>query len=257
MGLAVVARDVGVRYDLRLTQRRTLKQTLTDTVLRIRADYEADPTFWALDGVTFVAEQGDVIGIVGRNGAGKSTLLLTIAGIMRPDTGLIRTFGRPSTLLTIGAGFEPDLTGRENVYLNGALLGLSRRYVDRRLDDIIEFSGLDRLIDLPLRKYSTGMRARLGFSIAVHTEPDILLIDEVLSVGDEGFRNKSREKLEELMETAHAIVVVSHDMSFVRRSCTKALWLEEGRVAAWGPSNEVVDRYLESAKDAAGPVRLI
>jgi len=204
-----------------------------------------------------VLAPGECVALVGRNGAGKSTLLLTIAGIMRPDTGLIRTFGRPSTLLTIGAGFEPDLTGRENVYLNGALLGLSRRYVDRRLDDIIEFSGLDRLIDLPLRKYSTGMRARLGFSIAVHTEPDILLIDEVLSVGDEGFRNKSREKLEELMETAHAIVVVSHDMSFVRRSCTKALWLEEGRVAAWGPSNEVVDRYLESAKDAAGPVRLI
>ena len=255
--IAVVARDVGVRYDLRLTHGRTLRQTLADAVTRSRAVADGESTFWALDGVTFVAERGDVIGVVGRNGSGKTTLLLTIAGILRPDTGLIRTFGRPSTLLTIGAGFEPDLTGRENIFLNAALLGLSRRWIASRLDEIVEFSELDRLIDVPLRKYSTGMRARLGFSIAVHTEPDILLIDEVLSVGDEGFRNKSRAKLEELMRTAHAIVVVSHDMGFVKGSCTKALWLEQGRVAAWGATDDVIARYVESAQEWAGPVRAV
>lgn len=250
--LAVVARDVGVRYDLRLTHRRTIRQAFADALGRSGSVAEGPATFWALREVTFVAEQGDVIGVIGRNGSGKSTLLLTIAGILRPDAGLIRTFGRPSTLLTIGAGFESDLTGRENIYLNAALLGFSRRFIERRMKQIIRFSELDRFIDVPLRKYSTGMRARLGFAIAVHTDPDVLLIDEVLSVGDEGFRQKSRAKLDELMQSARAIVVVSHDMSFVRTACTKAMWLDEGRLVAWGPPEDVVDKYVAASERQQG-----
>lgn len=255
--LAVVARDVGVRYDLRLTHRRTLRQAFGDALGRSGAVVEGPNTFWALRDVTFVVEKGDVLGVIGRNGSGKSTLLLTVAGILRPETGVIRTFGRPSTLLTIGAGFEPDLTGRENIYLNAALLGFSRSWIDRRIRTIIRFSELDRFIDVPLRKYSTGMRARLGFSIAVHTEPDILLIDEVLGVGDEGFRRKSQAKLEELMGSAKAIVVVSHSMQFVRESCTKALWLDEGRVAALGDPEDVITRYVDATEQPGRPVRSI
>lgn len=256
--LAVVARDVSVRYDLRLTHRRTLRQAFADALGRTSAAADGPTTFWALKEVTFVADQGDVIGVIGRNGSGKSTLLLTIAGILRPDTGLIRTFGRPSTLLTIGAGFESDLTGRENIYLNAALLGFSRRWIERRVKRIISFSELDRFIDVPLRKYSTGMRARLGFSIAAFTEPDILLIDEVLGVGDETFKQKSRGKILELMGQAKAIIVVSHQMDFVRQTCNKALWLHEGQVAAWGDASEVVERYVaRSDAMAATPVRQI
>lgn len=249
--LTVVARDVGVRYDLRFTRRRTFRQAFADAVGK-RPVAEGPTTFWALKDVTFTAEHGDVIGVIGRNGSGKSTLLLTIAGILRPDTGIIRTFGRPSTLLTIGAGFEPDLTGRENIYLNGALLGFPRQFIERRMRQIIRFSELDRFIDVPLRTYSTGMRARLGFSIAVHTEPDILLIDELLGVGDEGFRQKSRAKLDELMQSARGIVVVSHDMTFVKTACTKAIWLDEGRVAAAGPAEDVVDRYVTASQQQQG-----
>jgi homopolymeric O-antigen transport system ATP-binding protein len=165
--------------------------------------------------------------------------------------------GRPAMLLTIGAGFEMDLTGRENIYLNAALLGHSRRWIDHHMEDIIEFSELDGFIDVSLRKYSTGMRARLGFSVAAHSEPDTLLIDEVLNVGDESFRAKSRAKLMDMMGSAMAIVVVTHDLKFVKETCTKALWLHEGRVAGWGPIDDVVDAYARTAREATGPVRAI
>lgn len=251
--LAIVARDVGVRYDLRMSHRRTLRQALADAAGRSAPTLDGPTSFWALRDVTFVAEKGDVVAVVGRNGSGKTTLLMAIAGILRPDTGVVRAFGR-SSLLTIGAGFEPDLTGRENIYLNAALLGLTRPWIDRRIRAIIRFSELGQFIDVPLRKYSNGMRARLGFSIAVHTEPDLLLIDEVLGVGDEGFQQKSQQKLRELMAHARAIVVVSHSMAFVREMCTKALWLDEGRVAAWGAVDDVVDQYVASSERQHGTV---
>jgi ABC-type polysaccharide/polyol phosphate transport system ATPase subunit len=250
---AIVARSVGVEYDLRLTQRRTLRRALGENLHPRR---QAGPSkFWALEDVTFAAQQGDAIGVIGQNGAGKSTLLLTIAGILKPDRGTMRTFGRVSTLLTLGAGFDPDMTGRENVFLNGAFLGFHRAKIEEVFPAIVEFSGLQAFIDVPLRKYSAGMRTRLAFAIASHVEPEVLLLDEVLGVGDEAFRARSSERIFELMEAANVIVLVSHDLAFVQRTCTKVLWLHEGRTAAFGEPAAVVAKYQAYAADPSPVLR--
>jgi teichoic acid transport system ATP-binding protein len=257
--LAIVAQNVGVRYDLALTRRRTLRALLAQRFGggRGEIDERAEEEFWALRGVSFAVRAGEALGVIGRNGSGKSTLMLTIAGMLRPDTGVVRTFARTSTLLTMGAGFEADLTGRENIFLNAAFLGFPGRKIEERLDEIIEFSELGRFIDVPIRKYSGGMRTRLGFSIAAHVEPEILLLDEVLGVGDAAFKEKSQAKLEELMGRASALVIVSHNTGFVEETCTRALWLSEGRAAAYGRPDEVVAQYLESARHQHGAVRAL
>jgi ABC-type polysaccharide/polyol phosphate transport system ATPase subunit len=253
--LAIVARHVGVRYNLSLTSDRTLRRTIAAQLRHPRRS--RSNIFWALEDVSFVVEPGEIVGVVGRNGSGKSTLLLSVAGIIPPDVGSIRTFGRTSTLLTLGAGFEPELTGRENIRLNGAYLGLPRDVIEARLDEIVEFSELGAFIDAPLKKYSTGMRARLGFSIAAHIEPEILLLDEVLGVGDAGFQEKSRDKLLELMSRSRAIMVVSHSMQFVHDTCTKALWLEEGRVAAFGDPHGVAAAYTAAVSRPERAIRAV
>jgi lipopolysaccharide transport system ATP-binding protein len=245
MGLAVVARDVGVRYDLRLTQRRTLKQTLTDTVLRIRADYEADPTFWALDGVTFVAEQGDVIGIVGRNGAGKSSTLRALAGIVPLDAGRAECGGRVVTLLELGAGFGRDFDGRENILLNGALHGMTRAEIEQRMDAIVAFSELGEFIDVPVKTYSSGMFVRLGFAIAAHIPADVMLIDEVLAVGDEAFQRKCEQRIAERVQEGATLVLVSHDAALVERTCERVVVLDGGAVAFDGPAADGMAHYHE------------
>ena len=186
--------------------------------------------FWALRDVDFSIAPGEILGVIGKNGAGKSTLLEVIADIISPDEGAVQVSGRRPTLLTIGAGFERELTGRENIRLNAAYLGFSRKEIDQMVEPIEEFSELGHFLDQPLKTYSTGMTARLGFSIAVHTDPDILLLDEVLSVGDADFQAKSQQRLSEMMNRARAIVVVSHAAGFIEDICTKALWLEKGRV---------------------------
>jgi ABC-type polysaccharide/polyol phosphate transport system ATPase subunit len=255
---AVVAENVGVRYDLRRTRKRTLRQILAEQLGRRNSTRTGQTSaFWALRNVSFTVEEGEVLGVIGRNGSGKTTLLLVMAGILEPDAGTITSFGKTSTLLTLGAGFERDLTGRENIYLNAAFLGFPRRKIEDRIDEIIEFSELDAFIDVPIRKYSSGMRARLAFSIAAHVEPDILLLDEILGVGDASFQRRSREKVEEMMVQAKAIVIVSHSMSFIRGACTKALWLSEGRVAALGEPDEVVEHYLANVDVDSGPVRAV
>lgn len=249
--LSIVARDVGICYDLRLTSRRTLRQVIGEVIHTNGSP--TPPTFWALKQVSFVARAGDIVGVIGRNGSGKSTLLLAIAGILRPDTGAVRTFGRTSTLMTLGAGFDPELNGRENIYLNGAFLGLSKPKVDALLSDIVEFADLGPFIDVPLKKYSTGMRARLGFSIVAHVQSEILLLDEVLAVGDEEFRSRSRERIFELIEQARAIVVVSHDLAFIERTCTKCLWLEHGEVVAFGEPQSVIADYRARSRSGQLP----
>jgi ABC-type polysaccharide/polyol phosphate transport system ATPase subunit len=191
--LAIIARRVSVQYDLRLTRDRTLRRSVAEL---IRRDNGADSKFWAVRDVSFTVRDGDILGVIGRNGSGKSTLLLALAGIIHPDRGSIETLGLTPTLLTLTTGFEPDLSGRQNIYLQGAYFGFGRSKIDERLDEIIEFSELGSFIDVPIRKYSTGMRVRLAFSIAAHVEPEILLIDEVLGVGDAAFLAKSRAKLE-------------------------------------------------------------
>jgi lipopolysaccharide transport system ATP-binding protein len=245
----VVARGLGVKFNLRMTRRRTLRRYLAEVWRDPRGHRKSE--FWALRDVDLDIYTGESLAILGRNGSGKSTLLTAIAGVIGVDSGWVSTFGHRATLLTIGAGFEPELSGRENIYLNGAYLRLRQKEIDRLLEPIIEFSELGDFIDAPVKGYSTGMRARLGFSIAAHTNPEILLLDEVLSVGDTSFQAKSRDRLIELTAQAHAVVVVSHSLDFILETCTRAVWLESGRVHRVGPVDEVVEEYAAASAVAA------
>lgn len=253
----VVAKDLGIKYDLRLKRRRTMRHTISQLVRGDASGSLGRDEFWALQGVTFALRRGEVLAVVGSNGSGKSTLLLTIASVLRPDAGALTTYGRAATLLTLGAGFQPDLTGRENVWLNAAYLGFGRAKTEEHLDDIIDFSELGEFIDAPVSTYSTGMRARLGFSIAVHLDPEILLLDEVLGVGDPSFKEKSRNKMDDLMERADAIVVVSHSVQFVNSVATKVLWLDRGRLRAFGEPAEIMEEYEEVSKQARKPMKVV
>jgi lipopolysaccharide transport system ATP-binding protein len=201
---------------------------------------------WALDGVSFDAQPGDVIGIIGRNGAGKSTLLKILSRITEPTRGRADLYGRVSSLLEVGTGFHPELTGRENVFLNGAILGMTRVEINRKFDEIIAFSGIEKFIDTPVKWYSSGMYLRLAFSVAAHLEPEILIIDEVLAVGDASFQRKCLNKMQSVSEQGRTVLFVSHDMTAVTRLCPRAILLEGGKVLHDGPAHEVVSSYLTS-----------
>ena len=200
-------------------------------------------TFWALRDVTFSVEPGQMVGLIGANGAGKSTLLQLLGGVGRPDTGTINSSGRIGAIFDLGAGFHPDLTGRENVYVSGVISGLSRNEVSERFDEIVAFAEAESYIDHPLRTYSTGMQMRLAFSVAVHINPDILLIDEVLAVGDMAFQSKCLNRIRGFKEQGCAVVLVSHDIKMVEDLCDEAIWLREGQVAAKGPVDVVIGQY--------------
>jgi len=208
--------------------------------------------FYALRDVTFHISRGETVGIVGRNGSGKTTALKLIAGVMAPTAGEVRVRGRVSPLIELGAGFHPDLTGRENVHLNGSILGMSSREIDEQFDSIVDFAELREFIDTPVKRYSSGMYVRLGFSVAVHSNPQILLVDEVLSVGDAFFQEKSLAKMHEFKARGVTIVVVSHSVELVTQFCDRAIWLDHGRVMADGPAAEVAQRYKDSAHYVAG-----
>ena len=205
-----------------------------------RAKYEE---FAAVKDVSFSIPKGSTFGLVGSNGSGKSTLLKCIAGILEPDAGAIVTRGRMAAMLEVGSGFHSELSGRDNIYLNGAILGMSRKEIDERIDRIIEFSGVGRFIDTPVKNYSSGMYVRLGFSVAIHTEPDILIADEVFSVGDKEFQAKSRAKFEELRAGGTTIVLVTHSNALVRSFCDQAAWLEKGDLQAVGDVEEVLEQF--------------
>jgi lipopolysaccharide transport system ATP-binding protein len=194
-----------------------------------RAKRELEP-FWALKGISFTIEQGEVVGIIGRNGSGKSTLLKIVAQITAPTTGEVRLWGRTGTLLEVGTGFHPELSGRENVYLNGALLGMSRRDISRKFDEILEFSGVEAFIDTPVKRYSSGMQTRLAFSVAAHLEPEILIVDEVLAVGDAAFQQKCLGKMNEVSKSGRTVFFVSHKMSAVDQLCNRIIWLDHGEL---------------------------
>ncbi len=206
--------------------------------------------FWALDGISFSVERGECLGVIGHNGAGKSTLLKLLAGIMRADRGTVSVNGRVSALIEVGAGFHPNLTGRENVYLNASILGIPRREATARFDAIVDFAGVREHIDAPLKHYSSGMHARLGFAIAIHAEPEVLLVDEVLSVGDQQFRSKCLEKMREFLSRGVAVVFVSHDLGTVQQFCDRTLVLSEGRCAFLGDSSEALSRYHRSLSES-------
>ena len=202
---------------------------------------------WALRDVSFSVQEGEALGIIGPNGSGKSTVLKLISRILEPTRGRIEVQGKVAALLELGAGFHPDLTGRENIYLNGAILGLSRQQMEQRLEEIIEFAELGHFIDSPIRHYSSGMRMRLGFSIATHVDADILLIDEILAVGDEVFRRKCLDRIQDFRRAGRTIVFVSHSLQAVTQLCDRAIWLEKGRIKVQGPALTVADQYLEAA----------
>jgi ABC-type polysaccharide/polyol phosphate transport system ATPase subunit len=230
----------GVWKKFRLYDERN--QSLKAAVMRgRRARYRE---FDALKDVSLEIPEGSTFGLIGENGSGKSTLLKCIARILRPDQGAIRTRGKISALLELGAGFHPELSGRENVFLNGAILGMSKRQLDQRFDEIVGFAGLEEFIDSPVKNYSSGMYVRLGFSVAINVDPDILLVDEVLAVGDEQFQRKCSEKFAELKESGKTIVVVSHALGTMRTLCDQLALLEHGNLITVGPSGEVVDTYL-------------
>jgi len=196
-----------------------------------------------------VVHSGDRVGIIGKNGAGKSTLLKIIAGVLKPTEGTVTVHGRVAPLLELGAGFDAELTGAENIYLNGALLGKSKQFLDAKFQEIVKFSELGNFIHVPVKNYSSGMRARLGFSIATQVDPDILIMDEILGVGDESFRKKSSAKMMELIEGGKTVLLVSHQLGLIKSLTNKALWLHRGEIKAFGPTEEVCGLYEEFLKN--------
>jgi ABC-2 type transport system ATP-binding protein len=236
--------DLGIRYNLKLTKRTTLKGSFNE--LRRRDD--ATRYFWAIRHLNFRLDQGESLAVIGPNGAGKSTLLLALAGILSPSEGEIRTYGRVSTLLTLGAGFEQQLSGRDNITLVGAFLGIDHKQMVELTPSIIEFAELGPFIDAPVKTYSAGMKSRLGFSIATAIVPDILLLDEVLGTGDQSFRARSQARIRELVERARAIVLVTHDLSYVNEFCNRALLLEKGQIIEIGEPEAIVTLYKERSE---------
>ena len=242
----IAIRSDGLWKNFRLYHERN--QFLKAAVLRgRRARYEE---FWALKDVSFEVPTGSTFGIIGHNGSGKSTLLKTLTGILVPDKGSVSVTGRVSALLELGAGFHPELSGRENVFLNGAILGLKKREIEKRFDDIVEFAGLDQFIDSPVKNYSSGMFVRLGFAVAANVEPDVLLIDEVLSVGDEAFQRKSAERIEQFRRDGRTIVFVSHGLGQVEQLCETVAWLDHGHIRVVGPASDVISEYRGDSHEA-------
>ena len=219
-------------------------QTLKSAVMRgKRGSYEE---FWALKDVSFDVAEGQTFGLIGRNGSGKSTLLKCLAQILYPTSGEIRYNGRMASLLEVGSGFHPELSGIDNVFLNGAILGMSKKEIKSKLESIIDFAGVGSFIDQPVKNYSSGMYVRLGFSVAIHVEPEILIVDEVLAVGDKDFKEKCDAKFSEMKKSGRTIVLVTHDMKAVRDMCDSAAWLDKGVVKDLGPAAGVVASYLAS-----------
>ena len=249
---AVVASGLGKSYRRMAPgfQLRTLKSALLEgSLVRGLSPQEA---ILALDDVSFTVAKGEAFGFIGSNGSGKSTLLKLVAGMLRPDVGSVAVDGRVAALIELGAGFHPEISGRENVYINGAVLGLTRREVDARLDSIVEFSGLADFIDEPVKTYSSGMYVRLGFSVAIHTAPDVLLVDEVLAVGDEAFAHRCLRKIEELLAGGRTLLLVSHSLSLMEGICDRVLWLDHGRARMVGEPRRVADAYRQAVAAEEG-----
>lgn len=235
------------------TGRTSLREAIPQLTRRLFSRNGArtdNQQLWALKDVSFQVERGEILGIIGPNGAGKSTILKLLSKVTSPTSGRIHTQGRMAALIELGAGFHPDLTGRENVYLNGCILGLKRQEIDALFPDIVEFAGLERFIDTPIKRYSSGMYVRLAFAVAAHVRAELLLVDEVLSVGDMAFQEKSQAKMNELHDNGATIVFVSHNLAAVQSFCSRALLLESGRIVASGSATEVIKRYRDLGLEA-------
>ena len=265
---AIKVQKLSKRYRMGLRQERhdTLAATMLhmlrqplNNLRRLRSltrfdenDPNAEDVLWALRDMSFEVGRGDVVGVIGRNGAGKSTLLKILSRITMPTSGRIELHGRVSSLLEVGTGFHPELTGRENIYLNGTILGMRRTEIDYKLDEIIDFSGIEKFIDTPVKRYSSGMGVRLAFSVAAHLEPEILLVDEVLAVGDAEFQKKCLGKMGDVAQSGRTILFVSHNMGAIARLCSRSIWIEGGMINADGPTESVLAQYLLSDAELEG-----
>jgi ABC-type polysaccharide/polyol phosphate transport system ATPase subunit len=244
MSKAISIDHVSKKFRMHHEKNQYLKTTL------LKGHRSRFDEFWAVDDVTFDIPTGSTFGIIGANGSGKSTLLKCLAGILSPDTGTLTVNGRLSALLELGAGFHPEMSGRENIFLNGAILGMTNKEIELRFDDIVDFAGLGTFIDTPVKNFSSGMVVRLGFAIAANVEPEILLIDEVLAVGDAAFQQRCYEKIEKFRQDGRTIVLVSHGLSQVEQICDQAAWIDRGKLKALGPALEVVREYSGTSHNA-------
>ncbi len=245
--------NVSKKYELGLIGAGTLYHTMWNFLEKIKGgnarDLAAEKEFWALRDINFEVNQGEVIGIIGRNGAGKSTLLKVLSRITEPTTGRITVNGRIASLLEVGTGFHPELSGRENIFLNGSILGMGRREINSKFDEIVEFSGVGKFLDTPVKRYSSGMYVRLAFAVAAHLEPEILVIDEVLSVGDAEFQKKCIGKMGEVAKSGRTVLFVSHNMGAVKNLCQKGIVLSSGKVEMIGSVDEALEAYMKKAND--------
>jgi lipopolysaccharide transport system ATP-binding protein len=260
MTTAIDIKQLGKRYRVSsngvvgASQYRTLRESLASVATRPfrrrRPAVGGTNEFWALKNVTFGVEAGEVIGIIGKNGAGKSTLLKILSRITKPSSGEVRLRGRVGSLLEVGTGFHPELTGRENIFLNGAILGMSRREVSRKFDEIVAFAGVEDFLDMPVKRYSSGMYVRLAFAVAAHLEPEILLVDEVLSVGDHSFQTKCIGRMTDIARSGRTVLLVSHDLPMLTKLSTVAVWIDRGQVMRYGSPSDVVQEYCTDAASA-------
>ena len=246
---AISVRGLGKKYRLGATlSPDTLRDHVMKTVARLKGRNKSEKApsrdFWALKDVSFDVQQGEVLGVIGPNGAGKSTLLKILTGITEPTEGEVRIKGRVASLLEVGTGFHLELSGRENIFMNGAILGMTQREIKAKFDEIVDFSGVEKFLDTPVKRYSSGMRIRLGFAVAAHLEPEILLIDEVLAVGDAEFQRKCLGKMEDVAKTGRTIIFVSHNMASIENLCSKAYLMKRGRIEKQGITKEVIGAYL-------------
>jgi lipopolysaccharide transport system ATP-binding protein len=256
--IVIQANGVSKRYRIGVSRgRETLRERLQSgmqSAYRNGTNQEPPSLFWALRNVSFSVREGEVLGIIGRNGAGKSTLLKILARITDPTEGRVELHGRVGSLLEVGTGFHPELTGRENIYLNGTMLGMRQHEIRRRFDAIVDFADIERFLDTPVKRYSSGMYTRLAFAVAAHLEPEILIVDEVLAVGDAAFQEKCMGKMREVAGNGRTILYVSHSLPSIAALCHHALWLDEGQVKGYGTARSIVGEYLGSVKSKSHKV---
>ncbi len=235
--------NVSMKFNLAIEKDFSLKQAFVNIFTQKKKKKNDD--FWALKNVSFTVDKGEVVGLIGSNGAGKSTLLKVVSGVMKPTSGKVTVDGVISPMIELGAGFDGNLTARENIYLNGAILGYSKKFLNEKFDEIVEFSELKDFLDVPVKNFSSGMTAKLAFSIATIVNPEILIVDEILSVGDIKFQEKSKHKMMEMIEGGTTVLYVSHSLQSIKDLCTKVVWLEHGKVVKIGDTNKICDEYYK------------
>lgn len=235
--------NVGMKFNLGVEKDNSMKQVFVDLFAGKKNKKEY---FWALKDINFHINKGEVIGLIGSNGAGKSTLLKVVSGVMKPTEGKVTVNGVISPMIELGAGFDQNLTARENIYLNGSILGYSKKFLDEKFDSIVDFSELREFLDVPVKNFSSGMTAKLAFSIATIVNPEILIVDEILSVGDIKFQEKSKNKMMEMIKGGTTVLYVSHSLESIKELCTKVIWLDHGKIVKMGETQEICDEYYKS-----------